>query len=111
MHLHIWPASYACTCILDLHAHLVPGTLRYVHVTTLIAALSSDEAGGAPSVDVTSASRLVGGLRAQFRRGSHRLGIDSRRQWSMTQAPYTGSAVTCSSDGRAGRDAQQENAL
>ncbi|OLT11581.1 hypothetical protein BJF78_26695 [Pseudonocardia sp. CNS-139] len=27
------------------------------------------------------------GLRARFRRGSHRLGDDPQRQWSMTHAP------------------------
>jgi hypothetical protein len=106
MHVHF--VRHACTCTTDLHPQGTTGTLRSVHVSTLIAALASGDAGGAYRVDDTGApSRLVDGLRARFRRGSHRLGDDPQRQWTMTEPPAQGSTPLRDTIGRTEGDVRR----
>ena len=106
--MHVQFARAACNCILDLHLQSTSGTLLYVRVTTLIATLAASEAEGARRVDDTAAaSRLADGLRARFRRGSHRLGTDPQRQWTMTPAPTQGSTLLRSTIGRHEGEARQ----
>jgi hypothetical protein len=106
MHVHF--ARNACTCTIDLHLQGTTGRLLSVHVSTLIAALASGDADRVRRVDDTGASsRLIDGLRARFRRGSHRLGDDPRRQWTMTVAPAQGSTLLRGTIGRTEGDVRQ----
>jgi hypothetical protein len=84
-----------------LHLQWTPGTLLCVHVSTLIATLTAGDAEGARRVDDTgSPARVVDGFRARFRRGSHRLGDDPGRQWTMMEGPAPSSALLRGSIGR-----------
>jgi hypothetical protein len=106
MHVHF--SRWSCTCTLDLHLQRLPGKLLCVHVTTLIATLTAGNAEGADRVDDTAEPpRLADVLRARFRRGSHRLGDDPRRQWSMTDTPTGSTAMPRSTVGRGGGDVRQ----
>ncbi|GAA1295367.1 hypothetical protein GCM10009609_76090 [Pseudonocardia aurantiaca] len=108
MQMHVHFVRHACTCTTDLHLQGTTGTLLSVHVSTLFAALASGDADGVHRVDVTGASsRLVDGLRARFRRGSHRLGNDPRRQWTMTEAQAQGSTPLRDTVGRTEGDVRQ----
>lgn len=108
LQMHVRLARRTCTCTIDLHLQLVPGKLLSVHVTTLIATIAPGDAEGARRVDdIGAPSRLVDGLRARFRRGSHRLGDDPRRQWSMTHAPAKGAALLRGAVGRTEGDSRQ----